>query len=89
MGIPFALVASSLLFPSINSVLTLITGSICGVILLILPPIFYMKAYKNRPPTEEKDNRMKFLLASILIGCAVPIGLFGFYTSLYQLIKGE
>jgi len=46
LGVPFFLVLSSMLFPSINSVLTLITGSICGVLLLTLPPMFYLSARK-------------------------------------------
>ena len=44
----------SIVFPSINVVLGLITGSFCATILVNLPVFFYHTAYKN----SKKDRRL-------------------------------
>lgn len=44
----------SIVFPSINVVLGLITGSFCAVILNILPVFFYRTAFKD----SKKDRRL-------------------------------
>jgi len=75
LGLPVFIVCVSTLFPDINILLSFLAGSICGTILLILPVVFYRKAYIERPSKKDRTWTMRF--GYLLIATAIVIGIFG------------
>ena len=65
----------TIMLPDINTVLSLITGSICGSLLFILPVFFYRAAYFTRP--SKKDRTMKLYMGYALVVVVIPIGIMG------------
>ena len=65
----------TVLFPDINVVLSLFTGSICGTILLVLPVVFYRAAYIENP--SKKDRSWTLYWGYLSCCVAVPIGVCG------------
>lgn len=77
LTIPFVILMIASMFPDINTILSLVAGSICGVLLIVLPIFFYRGAYINRP--SKKDRRCTILLGYIIVLVTLPIGAFGVY----------
>ena len=50
----FAVLGLTVVFPDINIVLSLFTGSICGSLLFILPVFFYRQAYFVKPSKKDR-----------------------------------
>jgi hypothetical protein len=65
----------TIIFPDINLVLSLFTGSICGTLYFVLPVFFHRQAYISIP--SKKDRTMEFVLGYLVVGLAVPIGIMG------------
>jgi len=74
----------STLFPDINSILSLLGGDICGVLLIILPVFFYRAAYIDRP--SKKSRILASLIGLLVVAIATPVGLIGVYLNLKSLI---
>ena len=74
----------STLFPDINSILSLIGGDICGVLLIVLPVLFYRAAYIERP--SKKSRIIPSLIGTIIMMIAIPVGLLGIYQNVNALI---
>lgn len=75
MAILMGILAISSFFPNINTVLSLFGGSICGVIVLILPIAFYKAAYINRP--SKKDRRCLVYTGYLIAVICVVLGVLG------------
>ena len=65
----------TVIFPDINVVLSLFTGSICGTILFILPVIFYRAAFILRP--SKKDRSCELWMGYVVALISIPIGILG------------
>jgi len=87
LSIPYAIVMASTLFPNVNSILSLIGGDICGVMLLILPVLFYKAAYVVRP--SKKSRTLHMLVGYTLMAITIPIGMMGLYQNMTKLMGPE
>jgi len=77
----------STLFPDVNTLLSLVAGSICGVLLIVLPVAFYRAAYIDRP---SKKNRYCTIAAGyLLVACTLPLGIIGVYTNIKKMTATE
>ena len=85
LSIPFAIIALSTLFPDVNMILSLIGGSICGVCFIVMPVLFYKRAYITRP--SKKNRWIQNLLGNLILCIAIPIGILGVYTNIEQMMK--
>ena len=77
----------SMIMPSIEVVLSLVCGSICGSILLILPTLFYRKAYIERPSRKPRTREL-YLGYSICV-LAIIVGLMGVAQNLKEILGGD
>lgn len=84
LSIPFAIMATSTLFPDVNTLLSLVAGSICGVLLIVLPVFFYRAAYIDKP--SKKSRTCTVLLGYLLVACALPVGILGVYTNIRDIM---
>jgi len=84
LAIPYLIIMASTLFPNVNSILSLIGGDICGVMLLILPVFFYNAAYVIRP--SKKSRTFAMLVGYFVIGLTLPIGMCGLYQNMTKLM---
>ena len=74
----------STLFPDVNTILSLVAGSICGVLLIVLPVAFYRAAYIDKP---SKKNRGCTIAAGyFLVACTLPLGIIGVYTNIQHIL---
>jgi len=84
LTIPFIILMIACLFPDINTILSLVAGSICGVLLIVLPIFFYRGAYIDKP--SKKDRTCTILFGYLLVAVTLPIGLFGVYINIKQMM---
>ena len=85
--IPYLIICLSTLFPDVNSILSLIGGDICGVLLIVLPVFFYRAAYVERP--SKKSRIIQMLVGIFIVVCTLPIGVIGFYQNLRHLLVAQ
>jgi len=52
--IPFAIIALSTCFPDVNVILSMLAGSFCGVLFIVLPVFFYRAAYVAKPSKKSR-----------------------------------
>ena len=84
LSIPFVIMLMSTLFPDVNTILSLVAGSICGVLLIVLPVFFYRAAYIDKP---SKKNRGCTIAAGyLLVALTLPLGIIGVYTNIKHMI---
>jgi len=84
LSIPFAIMVASTLFPDVNTLLSLVAGSICGILLIVLPVFFYRAAYIDKP--SKKSRTCTVLLGYLLVACALPVGILGVYTNIRDIM---
>ena len=84
LTIPFVILMIASMFPDINTILSLVAGSICGVLLIVLPIFFYRGAYIDKP--RKKDRTCTILLGYLIVLVTLPIGAFGVYTNIKQMM---
>lgn len=87
LGIPFSILAVSTLFPDVNTLLSLVAGSICGVLLIILPVIFYRGAYIDRP--SKKNRTCTIMMGYLLVALTLPLMFIGVYTNVHNIMKTD
>ena len=86
--IPFVILMIASLFPDINTILSLVAGSICGVLLIVLPVFFYRGAYIDKP--SKKDRTCTIIFGYLIVLIALPIGAFGVYHNIKVMMgKGH
>ena len=85
LSIPFAIIAMSSLFPDVNLILSLFGGSICGVCFIVMPVLFYKRAYVTRP--SKKNRWLEVLLGNLILCIAIPIGILGIYMNVEMMRK--
>lgn len=76
----------STLFPDVNTLLSLVAGSVCGVFLIVLPVFFYRAAYIDRP--SKKSRTCQVFMGYVLVAICLPLGLLGVYMNLREIIMG-
>ena len=86
IGIPFAIMLISTLFPDVNTLLSLVAGSICGVFLIVLPVFFYRAAYIDRP--SKKSRKCQVFMGYILVSICLPLGMLGVYMNMREIMIG-
>ena len=79
------IIALSTLFPNVNLILSLIGGSICGVVFIVMPVFFYKAAYITRP--SKKNRCVQNCLGNLIIAVTVPIGIMGVYLNLCKMME--
>lgn len=77
LAVVAAILLLSFALNDINLILSLISGSICGTLLFILPVAFYRKAYIERP--SKKERRLVLALAYASAVAALAMGGCGVY----------
>ena len=82
--VPYVIICLSTLFPDVNSILSLIGGDICGVLLIVLPIFFYRAAYIERP--SKKSRVVAGLIGFGIVAITLPIGLIGIYQNVQALM---
>jgi len=87
LSIPFTIMFISTLFPDVNTILSLVAGSICGVFLIILPIFFYRAAYIERP--SKKNRTCTVMLGYLLVACTIPLGILGVYSNVKIMMGGS
>lgn len=65
----------TIIFPDINVVLSLFTGSICGTLAFALPVFFHRQAYLSIP--SKKDRQKEYWLGYFVLAVTIPIGILG------------
>ena len=70
-----------------NIILSLLGGSICGVCFIVMPVLFYKRAYVTRP--SKKNRWLEILLGNLILCVAIPIGILGVYTNIEMMRKGH
>ena len=80
LSIPFAIMVVSCMFPDVNTILSLVAGSICGVLLIVLPIFFYRAAYIEKP--SKKNRTCTVCMGYLLVACTLPLGILGVYSNL-------
>lgn len=70
----------STLFPDVNTLLSLVAGSICGVLLIVLPVAFYRAAYIDKP--SKKGRGCTIAAGYLLVALTLPLGIIGVYTNI-------
>ena len=75
----------TVLFPDINVILSLFTGSIGGTLLFILPVFFYQAAYQTIP--SKKDRKLQSYLGYAILILAIPIGICGVIYNIKEIIN--
>ena len=68
-------------------ILSLLGGSICGVCFIVMPVLFYKRAYVTRP--SKKNRWLEILLGNLILCVAIPIGILGVYTNIEMMRKGH
>ena len=81
--IPYLIISLSTLFPNVNSILSLIGGDICGVLLIVLPVLFYRAAYIHRP--SKKSRTLQSIIGIFIVCVTLPIGIIGIYQNMKAL----
>ena len=74
----------SSLFPNVNIILSLLGGSICGVVFIVMPVFFYKQAYITRP--SKKSRVFQNTLGNVIVGVTIPIGLLGIYMNVSKMM---
>ena len=74
------------MFPDVNTLLSLVAGSICGVLLIVLPIFFYRAAYIEKP--SKKSRTCTVFMGYLLVACTLPLGILGVYSNL-KIMMGE
>jgi len=87
LTIPFTIMVLSTLFPDVNTILSLVAGSICGVLLLVLPVFFYRAAYIEKP--SKKNRYCTVMLGYLLVALTVPLGILGVYSNVKIMMGGS
>lgn len=87
LSIPFAIVVISCIFPDVNTLLSLVAGSICGVFLIVLPIFFYRAAYIEKP--SKKNRTCTVLLGYLLVALTLPLGIIGVYSNIKIMMGAE
>ena len=83
LSIPLAIIAMSTFFPDVNMILSLLGGSICGVCFIVMPVLFYKRAYVTRP--SKKNRWLEIVLGNLILCIAIPIGLLGVYMNIEKM----
>lgn len=84
LATPAVIMLTSTLFPDVNTLLSLVAGSICGVLLIVLPVFFYRAAYIDKP---SKKNRTFTVAAGyLLVTLTLPLGMIGVYTNIKHMM---
>ena len=65
--------------------LSLVAGSICGVLLIVLPVFFYHAAYIDRP--SKKNRSCTVMLGYLLVALMLPLGFLGVYTNVRDIMS--
>jgi len=86
-GIPLFIVFMSAILPDVNLLLSLVTGSICGTIILGLPIVFYRKAYISKPSKKDRTRIMMF--GYFILVSAIVIGVLGTCQNIVFLLSDE
>lgn len=87
LSIPFVIMVVSTLFPDVNTILSLVAGSICGVFLIILPIFFYRAAYIEKP--SKKNRTCTVMMGYLLVTCTIPLGILGVYSNVKIMMGGS
>lgn len=84
LAIPFGIMLMSTIFPDVNTILSLVAGSICGVLLIVLPVAFYRAAYIDKP--SKKNRACTIAMGYLLVACTLPLGIIGVYTNIQHMM---
>lgn len=76
----------TILFPDINTVLSLFTGAICSCALLALPVIFWRKAYYLDDANGKKDRSYTMMLGWVVVLISVTVSIMGIITNILDII---
>jgi len=87
--IPFAILVIACMFPDINTILSLVAGSICGVLLIVLPIFFYRAAYIKGKKPSKKNRTCTIFMGYLLVACTIPLGILGVYSNLKIMMGSE
>lgn len=75
------------MFPDVNTLLSLVAGSICGVLLIVLPVVFYRGAYLDRP--SKKNRTCTILMGNLLVALTLPLMFIGVYVNMKKILATD